>query len=150
MINISRFCELLAELMAAVNNVATEEQIQGWLISVNEGHAVKKLKDKRGVWLVAKYPDATTIGNEDDLESQNEVLLFLLEKVPSGSQTESAEQAHYAKIQKLYELLRAEILSGKHFCKYMKAGREFKEEWEYDIFGGFNGVSVSFSMETYD
>ena len=150
MININRFTEMLAELMAAVNNQATQGKLAGWLVCVNEGHAVKKLKDKPGVWLVAKDPDALTTGNEDDLTNSNEVLLFLIEKVPSGSQSESAEQLHYAKMQGLYGLLRAEILSGRHFCKDMRAGSELKEEWEYDIFGGFNGISVSFNLDTYD
>lgn len=149
MINIKRFAELLAELTAATNS-QSDAKIAGWLMCVNEGHAVKKLRDRRGVWLVAKYPDSLTAGNEDMLADNNEVVLFLIEKVSSGSQSDTQELDHYSVIQDVYKAFRGELLSGSHFCKNMQMGGELKEEWEYDIFGGWNGISVSFNLESYD
>lgn len=151
MIDIVKFREILLELRARTNLASGEERITGVAMAVREGHMIKKLKDKEGIWLCANYPDATDTGNTDMHSSQNRVLLFLLEKVASGQHTDEEELLHYARLQRLFLLLRDELRNRESYCgEFASNGADMKIEWEYDIFGGWNGLSVSINLEDYD
>ena len=84
MITIQRFREWLLELKEAINKDCSAAQIEGIALAVREGHMIRKLRDRRGIILCGKYPDAVTTGTEDNFSTDNDVVLFLLEKVPSG------------------------------------------------------------------
>ncbi len=86
MINIQRYREMLVELKERVNKVS-RTKIDGTVIAVSEKHLVKQLRDCTGLMLCANYPDAVSQGNEDNYREQNSLLLFLIEKVPSGQET---------------------------------------------------------------
>lgn len=152
MVDIVKFREMLLELHERINKAAGDGRIvKGVVIAVREGHMIKKLRDKEGVFLCANYPDCTGRGDADNLESQNRVLLFLLEKVPSGHHTDEEELQHYARMQRLFLLLRDELLRMEGFCGELAQGEGgMNIEWEYDIFGGWNGLSVSLNIEDHD
>ena len=95
MIDIVQYREILAELRERVNK-NSEEKIEGIVMAVREGHMIKKLKDRTGIQLCANYPDAQMNGTFDNHSDRNKVLIFLLEKVPSGQQTDEAECTHPA------------------------------------------------------
>ena len=155
MINILRFQEWLLELKEAVNRSAGTsehpERIGSVALAVNEGHLVRKLADRRGIVLCGRYPDSTFTGNGDIPSSENDVVLFLLEKVPSGRMTHETELLHYAALQRLMLTLRRHLLEDPLFCRSAaRLASDISMEWEYDIFGGWNGLSAGFKLENFE
>lgn len=152
MVQIQRYREWLIELAHAINAQAVgHSPIQGVLMAVHEGHLLRKLKDKRGVWLCGKYPDGQVKGAADAFSTDNEVLLFLLEKVPSGQHDEEDELQHYQRMQRLMVALRERLWDGNLLCdESIRLSTDLKIEWEYDIFGGWNGLSISFKLEDFE
>ena len=145
MIPISRFREWCIELMNEVN--AGKIRIEHLIMGVEEGHIVKKLKDKRGVCLCVNYPDATGSGDDDNEKDVQPVYFFVVEKVSPGSQTDDAEMLHYGKLQDITIFLRSTVrnfASGN--CLGVEIDLNDKIEWEYQIFGGFNGLSLGIKI----
>lgn len=149
MIQIQQYREWLLEVIQAVNK-QTKTPIAGVKLAVNEAHMIKKLKDKEGIWLCANYPDANLTGDYDNSEEQNKLLLFLIEKVSSGQHDDEDEILHYAKMQHLMALLKEQLLSTDTECIDLHPDDNMRTEWEFDIFGGFNGLSLSLNMKDYD
>lgn len=151
MIDIKRFREWLVELKESVNEQAKDIQIEGIALAVREGHILRKLRDRRGVILCAKYPDATVKGDTDNFSSDNDIVLFLLEKVASGQQSDEEELAHYASLQRLMLDLRNYLMDEPFTCdNEMQVTTDLTIEWEYDIFGGWNGLSIGFKLQDYE
>lgn len=149
MINIQRYREMLVELKERVNKVS-RTKIDGTVIAVSEKHLVKKLKDSMGLILCANYPDAVSQGNEDNYREQNSLLLFLIEKVPSGQETDEEELLHYARIQQVMQLLKTKLREMDFFCGEVEGAESMTVEWEYDVFGGWNGMSIGLNLVDYD
>lgn len=149
MIDIVRFREMVMELRQKVNE-KSDTPIAGVVMAVREGHMQKKLKDKEGIWLCANYPDGELSGESDSHKEKNNVLLFLLEKVPSGSDTDEEELLRYATIQRMMKILKEELLVMDFVCGELEADSGMLTEWEYDVFGGFNGLSVGLKLTDYD
>lgn len=150
MIEIRRYREWLIELVADINRESEGQKIDGVVMAVHEGHLIRKLRDRRGVWLCARFPDWQVNGSSDVYSSDNEVLLFLVEKVPSGQHDDEEELNHYARLQGLMIRLRDKLWEGNLLCDdsvQLNGGMKF--EWEYDLFGGWNGLSVSFKLEDF-
>lgn len=149
MINILRYREILAELRNRVN-VRSEMQIDGVIVAVSDKHLTKKLKDREGFLLCANFPDAESKGNSDNYREDNRLLLFLLEKVPAGDETDEEEITHYARMQAVMQVLKSEIRSMDFVCEDISGGVEISTEWEYDVFGGYNGLSIGLKLTDYD
>lgn len=149
MINIQRYREMLAELKERVNKVS-RTKIDGTVIAVSEKHLVKKLKDRMGLILCANYPDAVSQGTEDNYRERNSLLLFLIEKVPSGRETDEEVLLHYARIQQVMQLLKTKLREMDFFCGEVEGAESMTVEWEYDVFGGWNGMSIGLNLVDYD
>jgi hypothetical protein len=149
MINIQRYREMVLELKERIN-AASDTKIDGAVIAVSEKHLVKKLKDSTGLMLCSNYPDATSQGNEDNYRDLNSVLFFLIEKVPSGQETDEDELLHYARIQQVMQLLKAELRRMDFLCGEVQGAGSMTTEWEYDVYGGWNGMSIGLKLEDYD
>lgn len=145
MIPITRFREWCIELVARVN--ADTQVIDGLAMAVKEEHMVKKLKDKQGVLLGVNYPDALCNGAEDNASDDQTIYFFVVEKVNPGSQTDDDEIAHYGTLQFIMEKLRDAVRESSHLdCFGVVLNEDFRIEWEYQIFGGFNGLSMGFKI----
>jgi hypothetical protein len=140
---------MLIELKERVNKVS-RTKIDGTVIAVSEKHLVKKLRDCTGLMLCANYPDAVSQGNEDNYREQNSLLLFLIEKVPSGQETDEEELLHYAHIQQVMQLLKTKLREMDFFCGEVEGAESMTVEWEYDVFGGWNGMSIGLNLVDYD
>ena len=149
MINIQRYREMLVELKESVNKVS-RTKIDGTVIAVSEKHLVKKLRDCTGLMLCANYPDAVSQGNEDNYRERNSLLLFLIEKVPSGQETDEEELLHYACIQQVMQLLKTKLREMDFFCGEVDGAESMTVEWEYEVFGGWNGMSIGLNLVDYD
>lgn len=131
-------------------NARSEMQVVGVVVAVSDRHLTKKLKDRTGLILCANYPDAESKGSEDNYREDNRLLLFLLEKVPAGDETDDDEMVHYAHMQGVMKILKEEIRSMDFICGEIAGGEEMTTEWEYDVFGGFNGLSIGVKLTDYD
>lgn len=149
MIDIQRYRELLLELKEQVNQ-ESETPIDGIAVAVSEKHLIKKLKDSTGLMLCANYPDAVSQGGGDNYSEQNNLILFLIEKVPSGKETDEEELLHYARIQRVMQLLKSELREMNFVCGEVQGADGITTEWEYDIFGGWNGMSVGLKITDYE
>ena len=149
MINIQRSREMLIELKERVNKVS-RTKIDGTVIAVSEKHLVKKLRDCTGLMLCSNYPDAVSQGNEYNYRERNSLLLFLIEKVPSGQETDEEELLHYARIQQVMQLLKTKLREMDFFCGEVEGAESMTVEWEYDVFGGWNGMSIGLNLVDYD
>lgn len=151
MIDIKRFREWLFELKESVNEQAKDAMIEGIALAVREGHIIRKLRDRRGIILCAKFPDATVKGDADNFTNDNDIVLFLLEKVSSGQLNDEDELSHYAALQQLMVSLRDYLMSNPFVCdNEMQVTTDLNIEWEYDIFGGWNGLSIGFKLRDYE
>ena len=151
MLQIQRYREWLLELKEKLNQGSEDAKVDGIVLAVHEGHLIRKLRDRRGIWLCAKYPDATVKGGADAFSTDNRALLFLLEKVPSGQHSDEDELTHYASLQGLMDSLKTEVQDGLLMCDdSIRLTTGLTIEWEYDIFGGWNGLSVSFTLEDFE
>lgn len=126
------------------------------VIAASESNLVKKIKDLSGVILALKMPDADTeMESVDNYCELNHQLLFLLEKVNDGQLTAESETFHYAKIQYIIKLVKEYMLScGLNGWSLSESNDEtlakpFHSEWEYNQFGGFNGMSISFDLKDF-
>ena len=140
---------MLIELKERVNKVS-RTKIDGTVIAVSEKHLVKKLRDCTGLMLCANYPDAVSQGNEDNYRERNSLLLFLIEKVPSGQETDEEELLHYARIQQVMQLLKTKLREMDSFCGEVEGAESMTVEWEYDVFGGWNGMRIGLNLVDYD
>lgn len=73
-----------------------------------------------------------------------------MEKVPAGDETDEDEITHYARIQDVMCILKDEIRNMEFVCGEISGGEEINTEWEYDVFGGFNGLSIGLKLTDYD
>ena len=132
------------------------KKIDHIVIAATESNLVKKIKDLDGVILALKMPDTDTeMESVDNYWEMNHQLLFLLEKINDGQLKPDSETFHYAKIQYIMKLVKEYMLScGLNGWSLSESNDEtlakpFHAEWEYNQFGGFNGMSVSFDLKDF-
>lgn len=140
MIAIRTYHQICTDLVDSNNN------LEGFVLVAEDKHAVNKLTGKTGIWLVAVIPSADRSGAPGKGVDQNAALLFVIEKsVPSKLKDKELDQ--YETTQELAIKIR----------DYMETQQEdgCQEFWrldissihidpEYNIFGGWNGWSISF------
>jgi len=144
MIDILRFREYVAELVADVNS-HSDIKIDNTVIAVKEEHMIKKIRDKSGVCLCVNYPDVDADGDGDNVSDSHSIFFFLCEKVTQGSQNDESEMQMYGKLQKLMLQLRKSIYEYRLItqqCVPIIPENKLRIEWEYQIFGGCNGLSL--------
>ncbi len=124
------------------------------VVSPTETHLVKKIGDKRGIILGVKMPDADTeLISSDNYSDNNHCLFFLIEKIDPGKHDDFIERWHYSKMQNIMKLIKDWLLqrglNGKVCGGDETISKPFHTEWEYQIFGGFNGLSISFDLKDF-
>ena len=148
--DIKFYREMLMEWALLINKTRKGEGIRSINMAVLESHLIRKISNQRGVLLCANYPDYKQVSDEDGSWREYSCVLYLVEKVPSGSMKEEEEIDHYEKIDGLMKQLIQKLESRSWSCsKWKMEAKQLKVEWEFDIFGGFNGQSLSFKLEDY-
>lgn len=161
MINLVRFQEFIAEMKAVVNTRLVEElpglkkKIDHVHISPTESHLIKKIANKSGVILAVKLAEADSeIESIDSYSEMNHELWFVLEKVDPGIMTDAKELTHYAELQQIMRVVKEYVmeqgLTGNVFGGDETLAKPFHTEWEYQAFGGFNGLSTSFDLQDFE
>lgn len=150
MIEIIKYGEMLQDIRGKVNQqLEPYIQIAGTILSPVEKHLIKKLKDVEGIWLCANYPSCSENSKDtDNVSGKNECLFLLLEKVPSGKHTDGEELVHYAKMQRIMLLIKELLIEANFTCDYtFQSPSHIRIEWEYEITGGWNGLSIGFELD---
>lgn len=150
MIDILTTKSIFETAIAAIN--ADKKVINHLIISPTESHAVKRLADKPGLNLVVKLPDTESdIESEDHYSEAGKMIVFLLEKHNQGNFTEDEEIQRYAEIQATMRTLKEWFTSsGKDlYTAKWKVNGKMRTEWEFQTFGGHDGLSVSFTITDY-
>ena len=142
---------MMAELKVRVNATG-EEKIDNVIIAMQEDQLIKKLKDKSGIILAANVPGAEE-SKAICYSGEGDVIMFIIEKTPAGSQTNDAEFTAYAKYQNIMLRLMKLLFGDEEGSDSLICGTNItaptsvKTEWEYNIYGGYNGLSVSFKLK---
>ena len=149
MINILQFRELCIELQHKVNAIS-DSQIDTVVMAVREEHMVKKLQNKLGITLCVSYPDAQSSGTEDNYTDNQQVFFFVVKRLAPGQLDDETEITTYAELQDIMLNLRDVIRDYYSECMGIIPEESYKIEWEYQIFGGVNGLSMGVTFQNND
>ena len=129
------------------------KQITELVMTIEESHLIKKIKDKAGILLAVKYPPTDSQGDEDNYSERNKCLIYCLTKWDASKVDDTEELNHYAILQELTMKIKNYLIKydkGEGICGIengLYSG--FRTEWEYNIFGGYNGLSISFDLRNF-
>ena len=156
MIEVNLYRQFMAELAAKVAQAFNEEFTPTPDISfakvvpaMNEGQLITLLKDQAGIVLCGNVPGAE-LTKGTFIESEAQCILYILEKSQKDRQGSGWEFDRFAVMQHLMSKL-CEILMGQDaFMMLCESGQmkvdHLNVEPEYNIYGGFNGWSVTFKL----
>lgn len=149
MIDIKSFREYISELVYTTNQ-ELEHKIDNIILAVNESHMVKKIQSKSGISLCVSYPDAQAVGEYDNASDSQQVFLFVCQRVAPGQLNDNEEILLYSNLQNIMLILRDAIRQSHDECVDIIPEESYKIEWEYQIFGGVNGLSMGLKFKNYD
>ncbi len=149
MIAINDYRQFIAELTAAAEERSGVD-VGKIRLAVTESQLINLLKDQAGIVVAGNIPGAE-IGNNGFFLSSGECILYVIEKTPEDRQGTDWEYDEYARMQQLMAAI-VRLLTGEDFQEFCDKGevdfsRPIVVEWEYNIWGGFNGQSVTFRLK---
>lgn len=151
MIPINDYRQFVSEL---VNSAKTEAKIDDDItirLAVTETQLINLVKDEAGIVVAGNIPGAV-ISKSSWFQSEGECLIMVLEKMSEDRQGTEVEFESYAKLQQLMiEIVRL-LVNYSGFGSLCDKGevdysRPLVVEWEYNTYGGFNGLSVTFKLK---
>lgn len=126
-----------------------ERVIDHVVLAIDDAHLVNLLKDKQGVILCGNIP-GFELQQYGGMLSTSNCVLFLVEKMSKDLQGSDREFGRYQHLQLIMtEIIRQ--IDGDYLQQTMCALglqriADLNIEWEYNIFGGFNGLSLGFRL----
>jgi hypothetical protein len=151
MIPINDYRQFVSELVNSAKTAAKIDDDITIRLAVTETQLVNLLKDKAGIVVAGNIPGAE-ISKSSWFQSEGECLLMVLEKMPEDYQGTESEFESYSKLQQLMiEIVRL-LTNYDGFDNFCDKGevdysRPLVVEWEYNTYGGFNGLSVTFKLK---
>lgn len=151
MIPINDYRQFVSELVNSAKKAAKIDDDIAIRLAVTETQLVNLLKDKAGIVVAGNIPGAE-ISKSSWFQSEGECLLMVLEKMPEDYQGTESEFESYSKLQQLMiEIVRL-LTNYDGFDNFCDKGevdysRPLVVEWEYNTYGGFNGLSVTFKLK---
>ena len=110
----------------------------------------KKLQNKSGVCLCVSYPDAQSVGEPDNTKDSQQAFIFVCQRVSPGQLNEESELELYSVLQNIMLVFRDFLRGAESDCVDIIPDESYKIEWEYQIFGGLNGLSMGLKFTNYD
>ena len=149
MIAINNYRQFIAELVAAAARNC-EEETPKIRLAVTETQLINMLKDMAGIVVAGNIP-GSDIRNNGCFVSDGECILYIFEKWTADRQGSDWEYQEYARIQRLTAVI-VRLLTGEDFQEFCDQGeldnsRGLTIEWEYNTYGGFNGMSIGFRLK---
>lgn len=150
MIPIRNYQQFIAELTAKAS-VLSGVAVEKIRLAVTESQLVTLLKDQPGVIVCGNIPGMELSYPTGFWLSEGECLLMVLERMPDDLQGTQSETDEYARLQQLMQQI-VRLLIGEDFQEFCDKGevdfsRPLNVEWEYNQYGGFNGLSVTFRLK---
>lgn len=151
MIPINDYRQFVSELVNSAKTAAKIDDDITIRLAVTETQLVNLLKDKAGIVVAGNIPGAE-ISKSSWFQSEGECLVMVLEKMPEDYQGTESEFESYSKLQQLMiEIVRL-LTNYDGFDNFCDKGevdysRPLVVEWEYNTYGGFNGLSVTFKLK---
>lgn len=150
MIPIKDYQQFVAELVAKASELC-EVRVDKIRLAVSESQLVTLLKDQAGIVVAGNIPGMELSYPASFWLSEGECLLAVLERMPDDYQGTQRETDEYARLQRLMNQI-VRLLIGEDFQEFCDKGevdfsRPLTVEWEYNQYGGFNGLSVTFKLK---
>ena len=150
MIPIRDYQQFVAELVAKASE-CSGVNVDKVRLAVTESQLVNLLKDQAGVIVCGNIPGMALSHPSGYWHSEGDCLLMVLERMPDDYQGTQRETDEYARLQRLMNQI-VRLLIGEDFQEFCDKGevdftRPLTVEWEYNQYGGFNGLSVTFKLK---
>ena len=150
MIPINDYRQFVAELVAKASELSDVE-VGKIRLAVTEKQLVNLLKDQPGVIVAGNVPGMDLSYSASFWLSEGDCLIEVLERMSDDYQGTSREFDEYARLQRLMQQI-VRLLIGEDFQEFCDKGevdfsRPLTVEWEYNIHGGFNGLSLAFRLK---
>lgn len=152
MIPINNYRQFIVELVNYACQAVGIEDVPSIRLAVTESQLVNLLKDLSGIVVAGNIPGADFTNSGGWFQSEGECLLMVLEKMPGDEQGLEREYDRFAHLQRLMVEI-VHLLTGfdgfDRFCDKGEVdySRPLNIEWEYNTYGGFNGLSVTFRLK---
>lgn len=152
MIPINSYRQFVTELVNYACQAAGTEDIPTIRLAVTESQLINLLKDQAGIVVAGNIPGADITNGSGFFQSEGECLLMVLEKMPEDYQGTEKEFDRYALLQQLMVEIVKVLTNYDGFDQFCDRGdvdysRPLTIEWEYNTYGGFNGLSVTFRLK---
>lgn len=152
MIPINYYREFVAELVNYAKQAAQLNEDVTIRLAVTEQQLINLLKDQGGIVVAGNIPGADITQTNSWFQSDGECLLLVLEKMPEDYQGMEQEFERYAVLQRLMTEIVRILTNADGFDRFCDKGkmdysRPLVVEWEYNTYGGFNGLSVTFRLK---
>lgn len=151
MIPINDYRQFIAELINYARQQAGIEDDITIRLAVTESQLINMLKDLSGIVVAGNIPGAD-ISKSSFFQSEGECLLMVLEKMPVDEQGLEKEYTRFARLQQLMVEIVKLLTNYDGFDRFCDKGevdysRPLNIEWEYNTYGGFNGLSMTFRLK---
>lgn len=152
MIPINDYRQFIAELVNTASTAAGLDQTPAIRLAVTESQLVSLLKDQAGIVVAGNIPGSEISNGAGWFQSHSECLLAVLEKMPRDRQGKEEEFGRYAILQQLMLEIVKLLTNADGFDRFCDKGQmDYSQglnvEWEYNEYGGFNGLSVTFRLK---
>lgn len=152
MIPINDYRQFVAELVNYAKEQMGFNESIAIRLAVTESQLVNLLKDQTGVVVAGNIPGAGISHGSGWFQSEGECLLVVLEKMPGDYQGTEREYTRYAQLQQLMVEMVRLLVNYDGFDRFCDKGeidyqRPLNIEWEFNTYGGFNGLSVTFMLK---
>lgn len=150
MIPIKDYQQFIAELTAKASQLSGVS-VSKIRLAVTESQLTVLLKDQQDIVVCGNIPGMELSYPASFWLSEGECLLMVLERMPDDYQGTWREYEEYARLQLLMQHI-VRLLVGADFQQFCDKGevdfsRPLNVEWEYNQYGGFNGLSVTFRLK---
>lgn len=154
MIPINDYRQFIAELINYAKQQARIDETTTIRLAVTETQLVDLLKDQSGIVIAGNIPGAD-ISKQSFFQSEGECLLMVLEKTPKDRQGTEWEFTRYEVLQQLMKEIIKLLTNYDGFDRFcdkadLDYSRPLTVEWEYNTYGGFNGLSITFRLKDRD
>lgn len=149
MISLEALQTFANQCIASINEGANRMNETALLVP-DEKMAVKRLKDRSGIVMMCRFPQTDAkIASYDNFSEENLMLIYIIEAWSDGNYTEQEETARFDYLQALMKEAKTYIMDN-HNQMRTDIEKAFRTEFEYQQFGNWNGVSISFSLKDYE
>lgn len=152
MIPINNYRQFVIELVNYACQATRIEATPAIRLAVTESQLINLLKDQEGIVVAGNIPGADISNGSGWFQSEGECLLMVLEKMPEDYQGTEDEFDRYGTLQQLMVEIVRLLINADGFDRFCDKGmvdysRPLTIEWEYNTYGGFNGLSVTFRLK---